>query len=158
GSDPARPSSRSVRIHITDHHWSENVGGPSFLAMTQTQNKQTVQKLFDTFNDGDLAVLEQLIAPDYAGPQGGRGPASFANVVIGLRGAFPDLHYTLDELIAEGDRVAVRWHWIGTHRAPFRGFPPTGKAVSNPGLAIFRLEGGKIVAASLETDRLGFLE
>lgn len=48
--------------------------------------------------------------------------------------------------------------WTGTHRGPFRGFPVTGKAVSNPGAGFFRLEGGKIVAGVLDTDRLGFLE
>ena len=78
--------------------------------------------------------------------------------MVGLRTAFPDIHYTLDDVVAEGDRVAVRWHWTGTHKAPFRAFPATGKAVTNPGTGIFRFQDGKIVAAALETDRLGFLE
>jgi len=125
---------------------------------TRDQNRRHVQTLFDTFNDGDLGRLDGLIAADYAAPQGGKGPDGFRKVVVGLRAAFPDIHYTVDETVAEGDRVAVHWHWTGTHKAPFRGFPPTGKVVSNPGLAIFRLQDGKIVAAALETDRLGFLE
>ena len=78
--------------------------------------------------------------------------------MVGLRAAFPDIHYTVDDVVAEGDQVAVRWHWTGTHRGAFRGFPPTDKAVTNTGAGIFRLSGGKIVTAVLETDRLGFLE
>jgi predicted ester cyclase len=75
-----------------------------------------------------------------------------------LRGAFPDLHYTVEDVVADGDRVAVRWHWTGTHQGAFRGIAATQRAVTNNGLAIFRLRDGRIVAATLETDRLGFLQ
>jgi len=123
------------------------------------ENKRNVETLFASFNDGgDLGQLARLVSPDYVGPQGDKGPAGFRAVIVGLRNAFPDIHYTIDDVLADGDRVAVRWHWTGTHKGPFRGFPATGHAVSNPGLGIFRLAGGKIVAATLETDRLGFLE
>jgi predicted ester cyclase len=122
------------------------------------QNKQLVERLFETFNHGDLGIVDTLVGDEYVGAQGDKGPAGFKAVVAGLRAAFPDLHYTLDEVIAEGDRVAVRWHWTGTHQGTFRKFAATGKAVTNTGAGIFRLRGGKIVAAELETDRLGFLE
>ncbi len=122
------------------------------------ETRRNVEKLFDTFNHGDLGPLDELIAPGYVGAQGDKGPAGFRAIIAGLRASFPDIHYTIDEAVAERDRVAVRWHWTGTHEAPFRGFPATGKAVENVGLGIFRLQGGKIVAATLETDRLGFLE
>jgi steroid delta-isomerase-like uncharacterized protein len=122
------------------------------------QNKRKVERLFDTFNHDDLSPLEELVAPDYVAPQGGKGPAGFEAVVVGLRTAFPDLHYSVDEVVAEGDKVAVRWHWTGTHRGPFRAFPASGKSVSNSGTGIFRCKDGKIVAADIETDRLGFLE
>jgi steroid delta-isomerase-like uncharacterized protein len=125
---------------------------------TRDENKRNVQKLFETFNNGDLDTIDQLVGSDYVGPQGDKGPDGFRKVVVGLRSAFPDIHYTVDDVIGENDRVAIRWHWTGTHKAAFRGFPPTGKAVSNPGLGIFQLKEGKIVAAALETDRLGFLE
>jgi steroid delta-isomerase-like uncharacterized protein len=125
---------------------------------TRDQNKRSVERLFDTFNHDDLRPLDELVSPDYLGPQGGKGPAGFRAVVVGLRDAFPDIHYTIDDLMAEGDRVAVRWHWTGTHKAPFRGFPATGKAVSNSVAGIFRCQDDKIVAAAIETDRLGFLE
>ena len=127
-------------------------------AEIQDQNKRRVEKLFDTFNHDDLAPLDDLVAPDYVAPQGGRGPAGFRVIVVGLRTAFPDIHYTVDEMVAEGNSVAVRWHWTGTHRGPFRAYAPTGKTVSNSGSGIFRFQDDKVVSAGLETDRLGFLQ
>jgi len=124
----------------------------------QDQNKKHVEKLFETFGSGDLAALEKLVAPEYVGPQGDKGPAGFHAVVVGLRAAFPDIHYTVDEMVAEGNSVAVRWHWTGTHRGPFRAYAPTGKTVSNSGSGIFRFQDDKVVSAGLETDRLGFLQ
>ena len=121
-------------------------------------NKRIVGRLFETFNQGDLAVVDEIVGPECVGAQGDKGPAGFKAVITGLRSAFPDLRYTLDDLVAEGDAVAVRWHWTGTHKGPFRAFPPTGKAVTNTGAGIFHVKDGKIVAATLETDRLGFLE
>ena len=101
---------------------------------TRTDNKQKIDKLFDScFNHHDLAVLDELVSPDYVGPQGDKGPAAFRAVVGGLHTAFPDIHYTIDEVVGEEDRVAIRWHWAGTHRGTFRGIPATGKAVSTTG-------------------------
>ena len=87
-----------------------------------------------------------------------RGPAAFRQVMTSLRGAFPDLLYTVEAILAEGNAVAIRWHWTGTHRGGFRGVAPTGRCLTNNGTAIFELRAGKIVAAALETDRLGFLQ
>ena len=127
--------------------------------ITPENNKRSVAKLFENcFNLGDLGVLDELVSPEYVGVQGAKGPAGFKEIVVGLKSAFPDIHYTVEDVVAENDKVAVRWHWSGTHQAPFRSFPPTHKAVSNTGTGIFRLQGGKIVAATLETDRLGFLQ
>ena len=121
-------------------------------------NRRKVAMLFEAFNNGGLGVVDELVGQEYVGAQGDRGPAGFKAVVVGLRAAFPDIHYTLDTVVAEGDQVAVRWHWTGTHRAAFRGFPATGKSVANTGSGVFRFQDGKIVTAVLETDRLGFLE
>ena len=114
---------------------------------TRDENKRNVETLFDDcFNQGDLGLIDQLVGPEYVGPQGDKGPAGFRAVVVGLRTGFPDIHYTLEDVIAEGDRVAVRWHWTGTHKGPFRAFPPTGKTFTNPGVGIFQFKDGKIVA------------
>lgn len=123
------------------------------------RNKSAVRRLFeDGFNRQRAEVLDEVVAPEYADAFGERGATAFKKVIAGLRGGFPDIRYTVEELIAEDDSVAVRWHWTGTHRGLFRGIAPTERQVTNNGLAIFHLREGKIVAATLETDRLGFLQ
>ena len=127
--------------------------------LNQTPNKTIVRRLFeDGLNRGQAAVFEQLIGTEYVDATGERGPNAFKQVMSRLHTAFPDLTYTIDDLLGEGDEVAVRWHWTGTHRGPFRGVVPTERSVTNTGTAIFRLRDGQIVAAALETDRLGFLQ
>jgi steroid delta-isomerase-like uncharacterized protein len=140
-------------------HPSPNSRSSTMSDPTRDENKRKVATLFDNcFNQGDLGLLDQLVAPEYVGPQNSKGPDGFRGIVVSLRAGFPDIHYTLDDVVAEGDRVAVRWHWTGTNKGPFRAFPPTGKTFTNPGVGIFQFKDGKIVAATLETDRLGFLE
>lgn len=126
--------------------------------MLSETNKQLVRRLYDDYlNPGRLDRLGEIVAPDFAGAGPQRGPAAFSGVLVGLRAAFPDLVYTVEDLVADGDRVAVRWTWRGTHTGAFRGFAPTGKQVANTGTAIFEIEGGKLARAWVETDRLGFL-
>jgi steroid delta-isomerase-like uncharacterized protein len=123
------------------------------------QNKRHIQELYEScFNRGDMAVMDRLVAFDYVGPQGDKGPDAFKRTIAVLRTAFPDIHYAIDDVVAEGDRVAVRWRWSGTHKGQYRAFAATGKSFSNTGAAIFRFRDGKIVAAAIETDRLGFLQ
>lgn len=125
--------------------------------MSTDSNKRLVQQLYDTFNSGKLDELEAVIGPEYVAADGNRGPKAFGAIIGRLRTAFPDIHYTIDELVADSDRVAARWTWRGTFNGQFRDISPTGKRVANTGLAIFRVTGGKIVSATMETDRLGFL-
>lgn len=120
--------------------------------------EQLVRRLYDDhLNTGQLDGLGDVVSPDFVGPGDQRGPAAFVAVVSGLRASFPDLRYTVDDVIADGDRVAVRWTWRGTFTSAFRGFPPTGKQVVNSGTAFFQIAGGKLARAWVETDRLGFL-
>jgi predicted ester cyclase len=127
------------------------------MTMTDT-NKRAIQRLYnDMINPGRLDNLGELVSDDLINPDGTRGAAGFAVTMTRLRTALPDLHYTLEDVIAEGDRVAVRWTLRGTHTGELRGLAPSGKKIINNGFAIFRLAGGKIVHATVDTDRLGFL-
>lgn len=127
--------------------------------MPTDANKQLVRRLYhDYLNPGHLDRLDEIIAPDFVGAGGLQGPAAFSTVIAGLRGAFPDLIYTVEDVVGDGDRVAVRWTWRGTHTAAFRSFAPTGKRIENTGVAIFQVADGKLVRAWVETDRLGFLQ
>ena len=138
---------------------------PAPNASSLERNKKIVRRIFEEgFNRGDLAVLDELVAADFPGPHGKRGPAAFAAVYTTLHGAFPDLRYELQDVAAEGDKVAVRWHWTGTHRGPYHPFvtgdavAATNKSVDNAGIGFFELQGGKVVRATLQTDQLGFLQ
>lgn len=122
------------------------------------RNKETIRRMFEeSFNSG-LTGLDAFVSDDYAGAGDRRGPVAFAPAVIKLLRAFPDIHYTIEDLIAEGDRVTVRWTWTGTHRGDFAGIQPTGKSVTNEGVAIFQLRDAKIIRSWTLTDRLGFLQ
>src|SRR6187551_939262 len=126
---------------------------------THVENKQIVRRLFeDGFNRRDLTAIDDLVAAEYVDAAGERGPGAFKQVIERLESAFPDIHYTIEDVLAEDDRVAIRWHWSGTHRGSFRGVAPTERSLITAGVAIFRLRAGKIVSAALETDRLGFLQ
>ena len=123
------------------------------------RNKHIVRSLFEQgLNQQRSDVLDAVVAPEYVDALGEHGPAAFQKLMERLRGGFPDIEYTLDELVAEDDAVAARWYWTGTHRGAFRGIAPTERRVTNNGIAIFHLRAGKVVAATLETDRLGFLQ
>jgi steroid delta-isomerase-like uncharacterized protein len=123
------------------------------------RNKEIVRKLFEeSLNKGNLELLPDLFATDFTGLRGEKGPAAFRATIEPLLKAFPDIHYAIKDLVAEGDKVAVNWVWHGTHTIQFRNIPATGKACSNEGMAVFVLKDGKIVSATLQTDRLGFLQ
>jgi len=118
------------------------------------RNKHTVRALYeDAISGHRMATLPELIAPEFPG-----GPAGFEAVLASLLVAFPDIRYAITDLTAEGDRVAVRWTWTGTHQAAFRGFPASGNRVTDSGMAIYTLRDGLITGVALETDRLGFLQ
>ena len=120
--------------------------------------KAIVNSLFAEFlNEGNLELADRLISPDFIGPVG-KGPEGFKASVLPLRLGFPDLHFTIQDIIVEGSRAVVRWTSKGTHRGPFAGVAPTGGQVSNEGIAIYRIENGKIVEAWSQVDRLGVLQ
>ena len=136
----------------TDHTADETLG-------TAARNKQTVRRLYEAYiNGARRELLPELVGADYAGPQGERGPDGFAAAIGALRGALPDIRFTLEELVAEGDRVAVRWTWTGTHTGPLRGIPASHRRVTDAGIAIYTLRDGRVVSAALQTDRLGVLQ
>jgi steroid delta-isomerase-like uncharacterized protein len=93
-----------------------------------------------------------------ANPRREKGPAGFRATIEPLIKAFPDIRYELEGLVAEEGKVAVRWTWHGTQTGQVRNIAATGKKISNDGMAIFTVEGGKITCSATQTDRLGFLQ
>jgi predicted ester cyclase len=133
--------------------------GQNMSAQTLETNKQAVVRLYEEyFNQGKSEAIRSLVASDYVGPGGVRGPEALSSIAEALHTGFPDIHYTVEDVIAEGDGVCVRWKWEGTHTGPFRDFAVTHKRFVSTGMGIFRLRDGKIVGSSIEIDRLGFLD
>jgi steroid delta-isomerase-like uncharacterized protein len=91
-------------------------------------------------------------------PQPVRGPEGYLEIIGMMRGGFPDIQWTLEETVIEGDVVAARYTMRGTHRGPFFGMPPTGKAIAVQALNIYRLSAGKIVSEVGQPDLLGLLQ
>ncbi|AKF11065.1 ester cyclase [Sandaracinus amylolyticus] len=143
---------RSVRGRVTLEEVLRRGLAPSDASLV-------VRRVFDeVVNQRRMELLPELFAADYVGAQGERGPAAFGALIEGLRGGFPDIEYVLDEVITQGERVAVRWSWSGTHRGAFRGIAPTGRAITHRGMSFFELRGGRITRSWTELDRQAFAE
>ena len=113
-------------------------------------NKQIVRRFSDElWGQGHLAVADDVLAMDLKEhnplPGQGAGREGHKQVVALFRSAFPDLRVTTEDVLEEGDRVALRWKAEGTHRGDLMGLAPTGKRVTLTGIEILRVSGGKIV-------------
>ncbi len=134
--------------------------------MSTESNKDINRRIVEEgFNRGDSSVLDHLIARDCVDhslentprlsgglPNTGKSSGGYSKGLEGVkqffddfRHAFPDLHYTIEDEIEEGDKVVTRARWEGTHRGDFMGIPATGKRVSVDGVDITRFSNGKAV-------------
>ena len=104
--------------------------------------------LFVTFPTPPISVNNQVVADI----------ETLKAICRSIREAFPDWQSALEELVAEGDRVAERWTGRGTHRGELQGIPATGRQVAVPGTVFYRIVGGKIVEFRGQFDRLALLE
>lgn len=116
----------------------------------ERKNRELIRRYYeDLWNAWNLGVADEIISPEieFRGSLAVtvNGLAGFKNYVALVRHAFPDFHNTIEELIAEGDRVAARLAYRGTHRGELFGLAPTGREVNYAGAAIFRIHRGKIV-------------
>jgi steroid delta-isomerase-like uncharacterized protein len=94
----------------------------------------------------------------YFGGPPQRGPDTYLGVVAANAAAFPDLVWTVDDMVADGDTVAIRYTMKGTHRGDFAGVKATGKAVTAQSMAFYRLADGKIVEERAQLDMLSLLQ
>ncbi len=131
--------------------------------MTPEEMKSRARRIADElFSQGDLAVADEILAPDLihhtpeTHVEGSEGAKQF---VLALRRAFPDLAATVEDQIAEGDKVVQRIRWSGTHAGEFFGVPPTGKHVTAELIEIHRLgPDGKIAEHWTGMDQLSLLQ
>jgi steroid delta-isomerase-like uncharacterized protein len=133
------------------------------MNMSTDANKAIVVQLYDeVFNKGNLELAEKLVAEgaiehDPNGLPVPSGPAGVTTVVTMLRTAFPDCHQTIEDLVAEGDRVAARLSFQGTHQGTFLGAAPTGKRISITMMHLYRFAGGKVAEVWANRDDVGVM-
>lgn len=119
--------------------------------------------LEEAFNAGNVAIMDEILADgfvnyDAALPEPSVGIEAAKASVMVYRDAFPDLKITIEEQIAEGDKVVTRWSARGTHQGDLMGIPPTGKQGTVTGITIERITGGKIIESHTNWDTLGLLQ
>jgi steroid delta-isomerase-like uncharacterized protein len=129
--------------------------------MSVEENKAKQRRVWEeAFNKGNLEILSELFAPSYhvTSPLGMEitGPEGFKQQLAMMRTAFPDLHCTIDDMFAEGNKVVTRFTMTGTFKGEMMGIPPTGKNLTLPGIVITHWENGKEIEAWENFDTLSY--
>ena len=132
--------------------------------MLTEQNKAVVRQVVEEiFNRGNISRADEFLAPDFVEredlPPGiPRDREGVKQLTIMLRSAFPDFKATIDDIVAEGDKVVIRQTWSGTQKGEWMGIPPTGKTVSFGVIDIIRIAGGKFVEHWGQMDSMGMMQ
>jgi len=127
--------------------------------MSLEANKTIIRSLYEADNKKDLSILDELISPDFVDPTFQlRGPESYKQFETLFFRGFPDWHETIEDIVAEGDTVWVRFTGTGTHRGEWRGLAPTGKKITFHGVQIWRVVNGKVVEKASIIDLLAALK
>jgi len=130
--------------------------------MSLEENKAIVRSLIEVFNKHDVALMDDFIAPDVVIEYTLRGLDSFKKFETDFIKGFPDYHETIEDIIAEGNKVWVHFRVTGTHTGEwnFLGVPlaPTGKKITYTGVGIWRIVDGKVVERKSVRDMLDFLQ
>ena len=131
--------------------------------MSIEENKAIARRWLEQIWDkGSLAAMDELLTTNfvfnYAAPGMASDREGYKQTVTMYRTVSPDMHYAVDDIVAEGHKVVVRWTGRGTHKGDLMGIAPTGKQVTITGISILRITGGKIVEEWGEMNMLGALQ
>jgi steroid delta-isomerase-like uncharacterized protein len=131
--------------------------------MTAESNKIVMGRFLEFINTASESLAQELISPDAIFHVPGssepmRGPAGYLSIIGMMRGGFPDIQWTLEEMVAEADKVAARFTMRGTHKGKFFDVPPTGKTIAAQAMNIYRLSDGQFVEEHGQPDMLGLLQ
>ena len=130
----------------------------------EEQNKQLVRQFFELLDRHDADRVGQLLvsSTNYTFHVGGisspLGWNEHKRFLAGVTNAFPDLHHEIVDMVAEGDKVAVRLNLTGTHKGEFQGIPPTGKKLSLDEMGFITIIDGKITEGWISADTMGLLQ
>ena len=130
--------------------------------MSTEDNKALVRRFYEE-GVHNPALFDELLAPTYVlhlpgSPQPISGIEHAKQLMAVYTSAFPDLQTTTEDMVAEGDKVAIRNTWRGTHQGAFQGLPPTGKPVTFTGIDIYHIVDGKITEQWAELDALSLMQ
>jgi steroid delta-isomerase-like uncharacterized protein len=130
--------------------------------MSGNKNAEFMKIFVEFINSASEKLAHELVSPDAIFHVPGRpepmvGPAGYLMIIGMMRAGFPDIQWTLEEQISEGERVAARFTMRGTHRGQFMGVPPTEKTISVQALNIYHLTNGQIIKEYGSPDMLGLL-
>ncbi len=135
--------------------------GSGTAASVEEQNKAVVRRIWAELHDqGNVAVADELLTPDSVLHISGARDITGIEAIKRFLGketiGFPDSHYTIEDLVAEGDRVVTRWTYLGTFSGDYYGTPPTGKQLTSVGISIHRLVDGKVAESWWVYDTLNW--
>jgi steroid delta-isomerase-like uncharacterized protein len=131
--------------------------------MSSEESKVIVRRFWGVWEEGNIDLVDELLAPDYvnhspATPDQPTDPEGIKAVVGMFRGAMPDLRVIIEDMIAEGDKVVVRYTIEGTHERELFGVPPTGQRLSIKSISVERVSDGKIREHWRITDSLDMMQ
>ena len=126
----------------------------------EEENKALFTRFCQLENEHDIDGLFQLLIPGYIAHYGAETLhlEQLKQIWPNIWAAFPDIHFTVEQMIAEGDKVAVRESWTGTHQGDFQGIPSTGKKVTMINTCIIRMENGKFAESWCTLDELSLMQ
>ena len=128
------------------------------------ENKELTRRIFnEVWNQKKLGLIDELVSPDYVHHDSGTatvqtGIDGYKQFVRLFLNAFPDIRFTIQDEISEGDEVVIRWTVTGTHRGDLPDLPATGKTISLSGISIARFKDGKGVESWNNWDGLGMMQ
>ena len=128
------------------------------------QNKSVMcRAVNEVWNGENFSAVNELVASDvvlHLAKPGEEiyGPEGVSRFYAGLHAAFPDIHFSIEDQIASGDKVVTRWNCHGTHKGEFHGISPTGNPIFITGIDIDRIADGKVVECWPVMDELGMLQ
>ena len=126
--------------------------------MSLEENKAIVRRFVKAYNERNLDLFDELLAPNYFDQTSKVGPEGLKQLMNMAFKAFPDFHETIEDIIAEGDKVWARITFTGTHNGEWMGIPPTGMKVTTEMVDIFRIVNVKLVEYRDVNNNLDFLK
>lgn len=134
------------------------------MSTVEANNKELVRRVVEeVFNGGEVDRIDEYVSSDYIGhssavPEDIHGREGYKDFVRMVRSASSDFEVTIDELLADGNKVIQRSHQAGTHDGQFLGLEPTGVEFEFPGIVIYEIDNGEIVEEWSQADMMGLME